>query len=116
MPDWFGYLASLQGEVARTLATELRTGGLGTVAVAFALGVFGTGTGWPDLIVAAIMPALAVQGAGIVFPARFGRVASIRVADLGGGRVGPASEGPIHAAHSSKKSSCGADQEKEIAA
>ena len=31
-----------------------------------ALGVFGTGTGWPDLIVAAIMAALALQGAAIV--------------------------------------------------
>jgi len=31
-----------------------------------ALGVFGTGTGWPDIIVAAIMAALALQGATIV--------------------------------------------------
>jgi ABC-type nickel/cobalt efflux system permease component RcnA len=38
MPDWFGYLASLQGDVVRSLATELRAGGLGTVALAFALG------------------------------------------------------------------------------
>lgn len=36
---------------------------LGNVAVLFAaLGVFGTGTGWPDVIVAAIMAALALQG------------------------------------------------------
>src|SRR5262245_717996 len=41
---------------------------LGNLAVLLAaLGVFGTGTGWPDLIVAAIMAALAVQGAGLVF-------------------------------------------------
>jgi Co/Zn/Cd efflux system component len=41
---------------------------LGNLAVLLAaLGVFGTGTGWPDLIVAAIIAALAVQGAGIVF-------------------------------------------------
>ena len=41
---------------------------LGNLAVLLAaLGVFGTGTGWPDLIVAASMAALAVQGAGIVF-------------------------------------------------
>lgn len=41
---------------------------LGNVAVLLAaLGVFGTGTGWPDLIVAAIMAALALQGAGVVF-------------------------------------------------
>lgn len=31
-----------------------------------ALGVFGTGTGWPDIIVAAIMACLALQGAAIV--------------------------------------------------
>ena len=30
------------------------------------LGVFGTGTGWPDIIVAAIMAALALQGATMV--------------------------------------------------
>ena len=39
----------------------------GNVAVLFAaLGVFGTGTGWPDIIVAAIMAALALQGAATV--------------------------------------------------
>jgi Co/Zn/Cd efflux system component len=31
-----------------------------------AAGVFGTGTGWPDIIVAAIMAGLALQGAWIV--------------------------------------------------
>jgi Co/Zn/Cd efflux system component len=37
---------------------------LGNLAVLIAaLGVFGTGTGWPDVIVAAIMAALALQGA-----------------------------------------------------
>jgi Co/Zn/Cd efflux system component len=41
---------------------------LGNLAVLLAaLGVFGTGTGWPDIIVAAIMAALAMQDAGIVF-------------------------------------------------
>jgi Co/Zn/Cd efflux system component len=40
---------------------------LGNLAVLVAaLGVFGTGTGWPDFIVAAIMAALALQGATIV--------------------------------------------------
>jgi Co/Zn/Cd efflux system component len=40
---------------------------LGNLAVLLAaLGVFGTGTGWPDLIVAAIMATLALQGASIV--------------------------------------------------
>jgi Co/Zn/Cd efflux system component len=36
---------------------------LGNLAVLLAaLGVFGTGRGWPDLIVAGIMAALALQG------------------------------------------------------
>jgi Co/Zn/Cd efflux system component len=40
---------------------------LGNLAVLLAAaGVFGTGTGWPDLIVAAIMSALALQGAATV--------------------------------------------------
>ena len=40
---------------------------LGNLAVLLAaLGVFGTGTGWPDIIVAAIMAALALQGAAVV--------------------------------------------------
>src|SRR5262245_43145995 len=40
---------------------------LGNIAVLIAaLGVFGTGTGWPDVIVAAIMPSLALQGAWTV--------------------------------------------------
>src|SRR3954463_11419753 len=40
---------------------------VGNLAVLLAAaGVFGTGTGWPDIIVAAIMAALALQGATIV--------------------------------------------------
>jgi Co/Zn/Cd efflux system component len=40
---------------------------LGNLAVLLAaLGVFGTGTGWPDVIVAAIMAGLAIQGAILV--------------------------------------------------
>jgi Co/Zn/Cd efflux system component len=40
---------------------------LGNLAVLFAAaGVFGTGTGWPDVIVAAIMAVLALQGATTV--------------------------------------------------
>jgi Co/Zn/Cd efflux system component len=40
---------------------------LGNLAVLLAaLGVFGTGTGWPDIIVAAIMAGLAMQGATTV--------------------------------------------------
>jgi len=40
---------------------------LGNLAVLLAaVGVFGTGTGWPDVIVAVIMAALALQGAAVV--------------------------------------------------
>ena len=40
---------------------------LGNLAVlAAAVGVFGTGNGWPDILVAAIIAALAIQGAWIV--------------------------------------------------
>ena len=40
---------------------------IGNFAVLLAaLGVFGTGTGWPDVIVAAVMASLAVQGAIVV--------------------------------------------------
>ena len=40
---------------------------LGNIAVLLAAaGVFGTGTGWPDVIVAAIMAVLAIQGASTV--------------------------------------------------
>lgn len=40
---------------------------LGNLAVLLAAaGVFGTGTGWPDIAVAAIMATLALQGAFVV--------------------------------------------------
>jgi Co/Zn/Cd efflux system component len=40
---------------------------LGNLAVLLAaLGVFGMGTGWPDIVVAAIMALLAIQGAALV--------------------------------------------------
>jgi ABC-type nickel/cobalt efflux system permease component RcnA len=39
MLDWLmTYLASLQGGIVRSLAAELRAGGLGTAMLAFALG------------------------------------------------------------------------------
>jgi Co/Zn/Cd efflux system component len=42
---------------------------LGNIAVLLAaIGVFGTGTGWPDIIVAAIMAGLGLQGACQAFP------------------------------------------------
>ena len=37
-------------------------------------GVFGTGTGWPDIIVAAIMAGLALQGALLVMRQSFGEL------------------------------------------
>jgi Co/Zn/Cd efflux system component len=48
---------------------------LGNLAVLFAaVGVFGTGTGWPDIIVAAIMAGLALQGAVLVTRQSFGEL------------------------------------------
>ena len=42
-----------------------RNDALGNIAVMLAaLGVFGTGTGWPDIIVASVMAALSLWGAG----------------------------------------------------
>ena len=55
---------------------------LGNLAVLLAaLGVFGTGSGWPDTIVAAIMATLALQGAALVIrqasaELRFGKSAA----------------------------------------
>src|SRR3546814_18521527 len=41
-----------------------RNDAIGNVAVMFAaVGVFGTGTGWPDILVATIMAVLAISGA-----------------------------------------------------
>jgi Co/Zn/Cd efflux system component len=48
---------------------------LGNLAVLLAaLGVFGTGTGWPDVIVATIMAALALQGAATVVRQSLGEI------------------------------------------
>jgi len=48
---------------------------LGNLAVLLAaLGVFGTGSGWPDLIVATIMAGLALQGAGVVMRQAMGEL------------------------------------------
>jgi len=48
---------------------------LGNVAVLFAaLGVFGTGTGWPDIAVATIMAVLAIQGSAVVVKQAFGEL------------------------------------------
>src|SRR3954466_5177390 len=48
---------------------------VGNLAVLLAtLGVFGTGTVWPDIIVAAIMAALALQGAAVVIRQSLGEL------------------------------------------
>ena len=60
---------------------------LGNFAVLLAaLGVFGTCTGWPDLVVAGVMAALALQGARIVLRQA---LAELRqpARDVGSGRV-----------------------------
>lgn len=65
----FGLLWSHRGGDANMRSAWIctRNDVLGNLAVLLAaLGVFGTGTGWPDVIVAAIMAGLALQGASIV--------------------------------------------------
>jgi Co/Zn/Cd efflux system component len=65
----FGLLWAYRGGDAnmRSAWVCTRNDVLGNLAVLLAaLGVFGTGTGWPDVIVAAIMAGLALQGAGVV--------------------------------------------------
>jgi Co/Zn/Cd efflux system component len=48
---------------------------VGNLAVLLAaLGVFGTGAGWPDLVVASTMAALALQGAAIVIKQSVGEL------------------------------------------
>jgi Co/Zn/Cd efflux system component len=48
---------------------------VGNLAVLLAAaGVFGTGTGWPDLVVATIMAALALQGAALVIQQAWGEL------------------------------------------
>lgn len=65
----FGLLWAYRGDDANMRSAWICTCNdvLGNLAVLLAaLGVFGTGTGWPDVIVAAIMAALALQGATLV--------------------------------------------------
>ena len=65
----FGLLWAYRGGDANMRSAWIctRNDVLGNLAVLVAaLGVFGTGTGWPDVIVAAIMAGLALQGAWVV--------------------------------------------------
>jgi len=63
VPHSFGLLWAYRGgDARRSACIWTRNDVLGNLAVLLAaLGVFGTGTGWPDVIVAAIMAALALQ-------------------------------------------------------
>src|SRR6266498_5368477 len=71
----FGLLWAYRGGDANMRSAWIctRNDVLGNLAVLLAaLGVLGTGTGWPDVVVAAIMATLALQGAWTVI--RQGRV------------------------------------------
>jgi Co/Zn/Cd efflux system component len=65
----FGLLWAYRGGDANMRSAWIctRNDVLGNLAVLLAaLGVFGTGTGWPDIIVAVVMASLALQGATVV--------------------------------------------------
>ena len=73
----FGLLWAYRGGDANMRSAWIctRNDVLGNVAVLLAAaGVFGTGTGWPDIIVAAIMAGLALQGAALVVRQSFGEL------------------------------------------
>jgi len=54
---------------------------LGNLAVLIAAaGVFGTGTGWPDVVVAAVMATLALQGAWLVIRQSLGELRQLSLA------------------------------------
>ena len=73
----FGLLYAFRGGDANMRSAWIctRNDVLGNIAVlAAAVGVFGTGTGWPNLAVAAIMASLALQGSWIVLRHAFGEL------------------------------------------
>ena len=73
----FGLLWAYRGGDANMRSAWIctRNDALGNLAVlAAALGVFGTGTGWPDLAVAVIMAGLALQGAWTVIRQSIGEI------------------------------------------
>jgi Co/Zn/Cd efflux system component len=73
----FGLLWAYRGGDANMRSAWIctRNDVLGNLAVLLAAaGVFGTGTGWPDIIVAAIMAGLALQGAWIVVKQSLGEL------------------------------------------
>jgi Co/Zn/Cd efflux system component len=77
----FGVLWSHRGGDANMRSAWIctRNDVLGNLAVLIAaFGVFGTGTGWPDILVAGIMASLALQGAFIVVRQAWGELYSTR--------------------------------------
>jgi Co/Zn/Cd efflux system component len=73
----FGLLYAFRGGDANMRSAWIctRNDVLGNLAVLLAAaGVLGTGTGWPDLIVAAFMATLALQGAWTVLRQAFGEL------------------------------------------
>jgi len=73
----FGLLWAYRGGDANMRSAWIctRNDVLGNLAVLLAaLGVFGTGTGWPDTVVAAIMATLALQGAWMVIRQSLGEL------------------------------------------
>ena len=73
----FGLLWSYRGGDANMRSAWIctRNDVLGNLAVLLAaLGVFGTQTGWPDIVVAAIMATLALQGATVVIQQSLGEI------------------------------------------
>jgi Co/Zn/Cd efflux system component len=73
----FGLLWTYRGGDANMRSAWIctRNDVLGNLAVLLAaLGVFGTQTGWPDIVVAAIMATLALQGATVVIRQSLGEL------------------------------------------
>jgi Co/Zn/Cd efflux system component len=73
----FGLLWAYRGGDANMRSAWIctRNDVLGNLAVLIAaLGVFGTGTGWPDVIVAATMAVLALQGSWVVIRKAWGEL------------------------------------------
>src|SRR5260370_23103627 len=73
----FGLLYAFRGGDANMRSAWIctRNDVLGNLAVLLAAaGVLGTGTGWPDLVIAAIMATLALQGAWTVLRQAFGEL------------------------------------------
>ena len=81
----FGLLWAYRGGDANMRSAWIctRNDVLGNLAVLLAaLGVFGTGSGWPDIVVAAIMAGLALQGAVLVLAQSWSELKTARSLQL----------------------------------